>query len=87
MLHDERREIERRLIRRRTNPANDPVPPRSKVSPSLIVRARPKAKASAHATTETNGDERRIADRRTGQRRSGGSSRSTAAAGDSSGRD
>jgi hypothetical protein len=95
-LHDERREVERRLIRRRANPADEPGPPASKVRPSAIMSAKPKAtakpeskptakaKAGTDPTTEASGDEQRIADRRTGQRRRGGSSRSTAA-GDSSG--
>jgi hypothetical protein len=84
-LHGERREVERRLIRRRANPPDDPGPPASMATAKPKSKPNAKARAGTDPTTEASGDERRVADRRTGQRRRGGSSRSAAAKGDSSG--
>jgi hypothetical protein len=62
-LRPERREGERRQANRRVNPPNDPGPPKS------VKGKDAKAKSSEHAATGPEGGERRVSDRRSGQRR------------------
>jgi hypothetical protein len=80
-LHQDRREAERRLMHRRTNPTHDPGPPRPAVKPGVKATRKPTtatsgksvtAPAKARSVTEATDDaERRVADRRTVRRRGG----------------
>src|SRR5262245_27769200 len=73
-LRPERREGERRQANRRVNPKNDPGPPKpAKGSASEGSTGKGKkstrAKAADDVTTSADGLERRVSDRRSGQRR------------------
>jgi hypothetical protein len=79
-LHEDRRANERRSTNRRVNPSHDPGPP--------LAEARTKgngATAAAGDDAPVNGGERRVATRRTGQRRGSRPRTPPAAATDSGG--
>ena len=67
-LHEDRRETERRLMHRRTNPTNDPGPPRPK-STRKTGRKDTGAYKSKTVRTTVEARERRVADRRVVRRR------------------
>ena len=96
LLHEDRREAERRVTHRRMNPPHDPGPPKPPVKPKPKVgepdvaaasKLKPKAKSSAsdaaRDSTAEDASERRVADRRAKRRRGGTTSRPATAADDS----
>jgi hypothetical protein len=100
LLHEDRREAERRVTHRRMNPPQDPGPPKAKakpkaVAPDLAGTAKTDAEARTHASdaasdaapaeTPEDGAERRVADRRAKRRRGGTTSRPGTSSNDSSG--
>jgi hypothetical protein len=91
-LHEDRRMVQRRVGFRRTNPRNDPGPPKPKAKPKpkTAVKAgatagadgKPKAKPPAAEAPATDDGERRVADRRTKQRRASATGKPTVKAKD-----
>jgi uncharacterized C2H2 Zn-finger protein len=76
-LREDRREVERRLVHRRVNPAHDPGPPRPRPKPKPKIRPKPTPKIQPKGQAEEDqklAGERRIVVRRTIRRRGGGAS-------------
>jgi hypothetical protein len=91
-MQEDRRGPERRMTIRRENPANDPGPPPAApvgdTPPAALAgEARPAASAGKKKpkSAAPENPERRVADRRSGRRRGGGSNLPPAAGGDSAG--
>lgn len=68
-LRPERREGERRQANRRVNPPNDPGPPKAVKGKGARGKAAAAGDSGTGAASAADGGERRLADRRTGQRR------------------
>ncbi len=90
-LHEDRRVTPRRKGVRRTNPTNDPGPPKPKAKPMPKAAAKagangkPKGKPAPDEAPPKHDAERRVADRRTRQRRGSATGKSAAQAQDSVG--
>ncbi len=88
-LHDDRRAAERRLIHRRLNPPNDPGPPKPKPKPkpkaTPAPAVEPVSASGSDDGPEMDDGERRRLDRRSKQRRGGGTAKPSASSTDSGG--